>query len=154
MKIIADRHKSFELEELLEKPLFAHLATVENDLPKDTPCWFHWEDGHLWIIGTPSDTFPNRIKQHPKCAIGIIDFNPHTGLVLHAGFRGTATVEPFDEIIANKLLARYLGPNETDWPPRFRQIDRSSVLVKFKPDTVVVRDQSYSLPNDGDVYTF
>ncbi len=28
---------------------------------------------------------------------------------LHAGFRGTATVEPFDKVIDNQLITRYLG---------------------------------------------
>ncbi|SDQ83050.1 pyridoxamine 5'-phosphate oxidase family protein [Virgibacillus salinus] len=143
MKIITNGDRSFDLEKLLAKPLFAHLATVDKDAPSDTPVWFHWEKQQLWIIGTPSDTFPKRIKNNPKCAIGIADFNPKAGLVLHAGFRGTAAVLPFDSTIANRLLSRYLGLDENKWDPRFKNLDKSNVLIRFTPETVVVRDQSY-----------
>ncbi|MFN7249634.1 MAG: pyridoxamine 5'-phosphate oxidase family protein [Anaerobacillus sp.] len=146
MKIIKDKRRSFDLEEFLNKPLFAHLSTVVGDEPRDSPVWFHWEKNELWIIGTSSDTFPKRIKNNPKCAVGIVDFNPKKGLVLHAGFRGTATVEPFVETIANRLLSRYLGADMNGWDPRFRNLDDSNVLIRFVPETVVVRDQSYLEP--------
>jgi len=93
------------LEEFLAKPLFAHLSTVEEDVPKDSPVWFHWEENCLWVIGNSSDTFPLRINKNPECAMGIVDFNCDTGLVLHAGFRGVATVESFDQELAKCLLS-------------------------------------------------
>ncbi|MDQ0252676.1 putative pyridoxamine 5'-phosphate oxidase family protein [Evansella vedderi] len=143
MKIIKNKRWDMDLEEFLKKPLFAHLATAVGDYPRDSPVWFHWEEEKLWIIGTATDTFPKRIKNNPKCAIGIIDFNVETGLVLHVGFRGVATVEPFNTAITNRLLSKYLGPDEKNWDPRFRNLDNSNVLICFVPKTVVVRDQSY-----------
>ncbi|KMJ59863.1 pyridoxamine 5-phosphate oxidase [Bacillus sp. LL01] len=143
MKIIRDKNRSFELDEMLNKPLFAHLATVQDDTPKDSPVWFHWGNNELWIIGTASDTFPKRIQHNPKCAIGIVDFDSTTGKVLHAGFRGTGTVERFDPDIAYKIISKYLGIDETKWDRRFQNLDASNVLINFKPVTVVVRDQSY-----------
>lgn len=146
MKIITDKRRSFDLNDFLTKPLFAHLSTVVEGLPRDSPVWFHWENSELWIIGTSSDTFPDRVKKNPNCAIGIVDFNPKKGLVLHAGFRGLGTVEPFNKTIAHRLLSRYLGPNVNEWDPRFRDLDDSNVLIRFVPETVVVRDQSYLEP--------
>ncbi|MFD2640187.1 pyridoxamine 5'-phosphate oxidase family protein [Piscibacillus salipiscarius] len=145
MKVIKDTRKSFDLEELLSKPLVAHLSTVEEDTPKDSPVWFLWYNNRLWIIGTASDTFPKRIRRNSKCAIGIVDFNQETGSFLHAGFRGRATVETFDRKIANQLLARYLGPEMDQWDRRFKRFDEDNVLICFNPETVVVRDQSYKL---------
>lgn len=144
MKIIKGK-RNFDLHTFLQKPLFAHLATLEGDIPKDSPVWFHWEDGCLWIIGTGADTFPKRINKNPKCAVGIIDFNVESGKVLHAGFRGTGSVEPFNKEMANRLLIRYLGPEEAEWDPRFRNLDKDdgNVLIRIVPETVVVRDQSY-----------
>lgn len=106
--------------------------------------WFHWEDDCIWIIGTPTDTFPLRVGKHPKCSIGIVDFDSTTGKVLHAGFRGKATVEPFNIELAKRLLTKYLGPNEKNWDHRFKDQDHRNVLIRFVPETVVVRDQSYS----------
>ncbi|WP_229721295.1 pyridoxamine 5'-phosphate oxidase family protein [Pontibacillus salipaludis] len=146
MKIIKDTGKSFNLENLLAKPLVAHLSTVVEDAPRDSPVWFYWKDDKIWIIGTASDTFPDRIKENPKCAIGIVDYNQHNGLFLHAGFRGTATVEPFDKVIANQLISRYLGTEIEEWDQRFKNLDNSNTLICFMPETVVVRDQSFVLP--------
>ncbi|MCR8848518.1 pyridoxamine 5'-phosphate oxidase family protein [Rossellomorea sp. SC111] len=143
MDIITDK-KHFDLNEFLKKPLFAHLSTLSKEGPRESPVWFYWENEYLYIIGTPpSDSFPGRIEENPECAIGIVDFDHTTGKVLHAGFRGKATVEPFDKKIATKLLSRYLGSNEENWDPRFQGLGNSNVLIKFAPETVVVRDQSF-----------
>lgn len=148
MKIIMDNNPTFDLDEFLTKPLFAHLSTMVDDAPRDSPVWFHWEQGYLWIIGTPTSSFPKRIKNNPKCAIGIIDFDQLTGKVLHTGFRGSATVEPFNKGIGTRLLSRYLGPVKKEWDPRFRDLDENNVLIRFVPETAVVRDQSYILTAD------
>lgn len=144
MKIIREE-RSFDLDEFLEKPLFAHLSTASSEGPKESPVWFIWEDHCLWMIGTPEDSFPLRIEKEPKCAIGIVDFNPVTGKVWHAGFRGKATVEPFNFDLAKRLFTKYLGSNETTWDPRFRNQDPHNVFIRFVPETVVVRDQSYDV---------
>lgn len=146
MRIIRDTGKSFDLENFLSMPLVAHLSTMAEDSARDSPVWFYWKENKIWIIGTASDTFPDRIRKNPKCAIGIVDFNQDTGLFFHAGFRGEATVEAFEEIIAKKLLSRYLGTEIEKWDSRFKDLDESNVLICFKPETVVVRDQSYVLP--------
>ena len=144
MKIITG-NKGFDLDEFLEKPLFAHLSTLSKEGPRESPVWFYWEDEHIYIIGTPSsDSFPGRIEENPDCAIGIVDLDHTTGKVLHAGFRGYATVESFDKKIATRLLQRYLGPDEDSWDPRFQGLGNSNILIKFSPDTVVVRDQSFT----------
>lgn len=145
MQIIRDKKRSFELEAMLKKPLFAHLATVEGDTPKDSPVWFLWEGNEIWLIGTAKDTFPKRIRNHSKCAIGIVDFESTTGKVHHAGFRGNGFVEHFDSAIAYRIISKYLGEDESKWDPRFQNLDSSNVLVKFIPTTVVVRDQSYHI---------
>lgn len=143
MKII-NENKTFELETLLEKPLFAHLSTVSEEGPRESPVWFHWEDECLWAIGNPGNTFPLRIEAEPNCAVGIVDFDHLTVKVMHAGFRGKATVEPFDTALAERLLSKYLGDNKENWDERFQHQDDENVLIRFVPETVVVRDQSYS----------
>jgi hypothetical protein len=143
MEIIRGK-RSFDLDEFLKKPLFAHLSTVSSECPRESPGFF-WEDKCLWIIGTPGDTFPLRIDNNPKCAIGIVDFDPASGKVLHAGFRGRATVEPFNFDLAKRLFAKYLGSNEKKWDSRFKNQDPKNVFIRFVPETVVIRDQSYNV---------
>ena len=146
MRVICDRPRSVDLDEFLSRPLFAHLATGSQDGPRESPVWFAWEEQVVWIIGSlDTDSFPARVKAEPRCAIGIVDFDPATGLVQHVGFRGRASVESFDPARAKRLLARYLGGDVRGWDPRFRDTlhDASNVFVRFVPETAVARDVSY-----------
>ena len=147
MEIIHDRERAPNLGEFLLRPLFAYLATTSEDGPRDSPVWFLWEDDALWIIGNEkTDTFPKRIQKDPRCAVGIVDFDVQTGLVEHVGMRGRAVVEPFEVGRARTLLRRYLGADESAWDERFKAAltDRDSLLVRFEPQTIVVRDVSYT----------
>jgi hypothetical protein len=160
MKIVPDTGSHFDLateraqalmRDLLSRPLFAHLATACPAGPRESPVWFLWEDEHLWIIGNyRTDTFPGRIESDGRCAIGIVDFDRATGMVQHVGFRGRAHLEPHDEEKVKRLLARYLGEELSKWDARFLEIlgDTDYVLVRFKPETAVVRDQSYVVKKD------
>jgi nitroimidazol reductase NimA-like FMN-containing flavoprotein (pyridoxamine 5'-phosphate oxidase superfamily) len=149
MKIIRDRQRSVDVPEFLSRPLFAFLATVSESGPRVSPVWFLWEDGALWVIGNRrTDTFPARIERDPRCAVAIVDFDRNRGVVHHVGLRGRATVEPFEKERAKQLLARYLGEHEDQWDQvRFKESleDPDNVFVRFEPETVVARDQSYAV---------
>lgn len=161
MKIIAQTGSHFDLDEeaahalmsdLLARPLFAHLATSSEAGPRESPVWFLWEDSALWIIGNyRTDSFPKRIERDPRCAIGIVDFDASTGLVQHVGLRGRAALQPHDEERIKRLLSRYMGELET-WDSRFVEIlgDTDYIFIRFEPETVVVRDQSYQMKNPNE----
>jgi hypothetical protein len=146
MDLIHDRSRTVDLEEFLSRVLFAHLASASEEGPRESPVWFLWEDGAVWIIGSlGDDSFPRRIEREPRCAIGIVDFDRERGLVHHVGMRGRASIEPFDRDRATRLLRRYLGERIEAWDRRFRDTpeDPDNVLIRFDPDTIVARDQSY-----------
>ncbi len=148
MHIIRDRPRDMDLDAFLARPLFAHLATASPDGPRESPVWFLWEDAALWIIGSRrDDTFPARLDREPACALGIVDFEPTRGLVQHVGVRGRAVVVPFDRERARRLLRRYIGTDEARWNPRFRATldDAANILIRVIPETVVVRDVSYTI---------
>src|SRR5262249_42710037 len=87
-KVSAGEHEIFDLDEFLSRPLYAHLAHNSDEGPRESPVWFHWDGQALWIIG--GTTFPENLKRDPRCAIGIVDWDPATGLSHHVGFRGKA----------------------------------------------------------------
>lgn len=160
MKIVRQTGSHFDLgdegarrllADILSRPLFAHLATASDEGPRESPVWFLWEEGALWVIGNYStDTFPKRIEREPRCAVGIVDFDAATGLVQHAGFRGRARLTPHDPARMERLLTRYMGERDA-WDTRFVEIldDADYIFVRFEPETVVVRDQSYELKKEG-----
>src|SRR5262245_11169228 len=100
----------FDLEEFLSRPLHAHLAHNSDQGPRESPVWFHWDGHAVWIIGGTS--FPANLKRDPRCALGIVDWDPATGLSHHVGTRGKAEVLPFDRAMARTILRRYFGPDE------------------------------------------
>ena len=76
-----------------------------------------------------------------------MDWEPATGLSHHVGMRGTAEVLPFDRAMARIVFRRYFGPDEGDWDARFNYEatgeEAGRTMVRFTPEAVVVRDQSY-----------
>jgi hypothetical protein len=144
-KVTAGGGEVFDLGEFLSRPLYAHLAHSSEQGPRESPVWFHWDGQAVRIIGGTS--FPANLRRDPRCALGIVDWDPASGLSHHVGMRGRAEVLPFDRGMAKTIFRRYFGPDEGDWDPRF---DYASIgeepgltMVRFTPETVVVRDQSY-----------
>lgn len=141
-----------DLDAFFERRLMAHLTTVSNDgAPRHSPVWFLREDGHLWILANRAErTFPDRIDREPRCAVGLVDFDPSTGRLHHVGLRGRATVEPLDPDRAERLLRRYFRADKEAWNlDRFgdpREWGDEMVFVRFTPSSVVARDQSYAPP--------
>ena len=134
----------FDINDVLSKPVFAHLATASPDGPRESPLWFLWEDDSLWFIGASSDSFPKRIQADGRCAVGIIDFDLNAGHLRHVGFRGNAVVEKIDGERLLRFLHRYIGsPNQ--WNKDFKKniIDSLDLMIRFVPTSIVARDQSY-----------
>jgi hypothetical protein len=144
-KVSTGGGKIFDLDEFLARPLYAHLAHSSEQGPRESPVWFHWDGRAVWIIGGTS--FPANLRRDPRCALGIVDWDPTSGLSHHVGMRGKAEVLPFDLAMAKIIFARYFGQDESDWDPRFDYSsggDESALtMVRVTPETVVVRDQSY-----------
>ncbi|WP_394844162.1 pyridoxamine 5'-phosphate oxidase family protein [Pendulispora brunnea] len=135
----------FDVDAVLKRPLMAHLATASTAGACDSPVWFLWEEGAIWLVGTSNDSFPKRLRANPKCAIGVVDFDLERGVLLHVGMRGCAEVLPIDRNRLHRLLRRYLGNDPRGWGETFRTtvIEPLDLMVRFVPETVVARDQSY-----------
>src|SRR5215831_1175818 len=135
----------FDVNEFLRQPLFAHLATASPDGPRESPVWFLWEAGELWLVGNQRDSFPKRIRAEPRCAVGIVDFDSARGRLRHVGIRGIGSVEALDHGRLYRFLARYLGKDQAASNPRFRVriIDSLELMVRIQPVSIVARDQSY-----------
>lgn len=140
------------IDTVLELPLFCYLATIsEEGDPRVSPLWYHWEDEKMWILGDVEKTYTTRIERHPRTAVAVMDFDPHEARVRHIGMRGVSTLEPLDGDIAERKLTRYLGENKEKWDPMFHNLDPDRWrFIKFDPETVVARNQSYipSLPSE------
>lgn len=87
------------------------------------------------------------MRRYSQTTIGIVDFDPTIGRVEHVGMRGDTTLEPYDSALAKRLFRKYLGEGQVAWRKMFVCFDtRNDRLIKFTPETVVVRDQSHPSP--------
>jgi PPOX class probable F420-dependent enzyme len=71
-----------EAKQLIDRPNFAHLATLMPDgSPSATPVWIGREGEHL-VICTSDDSLKGRnTKRDPRVALSIVDFsNPYEEL--------------------------------------------------------------------------
>lgn len=104
----------FGLDEFLERPLFAHLATGSADGPRESPVWFLRKRGAIWLIGSSNDSFPKRIVTEPRCAVGLVDFDLARGFLQHVGMRGEAHVCPRTTISYTDCYVATLVTNRRD----------------------------------------
>jgi hypothetical protein len=137
--------KDFEIENVLSKPLMAHLSTVEDGAPRDSPVWFLWEDSSLWIFGTSKDSFVKRLQAEPKCAAGIVEYDLEKGILKHVGIRGIASISNCDKGRLMRFVAKYLGENKQNWNPWFVEnvVDPLDVMIRIVPKSVVAKNVSF-----------
>jgi len=139
------KQKDFEFNLVLQKPLMAHLSTVEMDEPRDSPVWFLWEEETIWVFGTSGDSFIKRLQQEPRCALGIVDFDLDKGVLKHVGIRGISYVESVDPNRLLRFVSKYLGDDKEKWNEWFVKniVDPLDVMVKITPKSMVAKDVSF-----------
>lgn len=139
------KQQDFEFNIVLEKPLIAHLSTVEDGEPRDSPVWYIWEDDCVWIFGNSKDSFVRRLKKDPLCAVGIVDFDLDKGILRHVGIRGTSYLEDINSARLSRFISKYLGNNAEQWNAWFIKsiVDPLDVMVKIVPKSMVAKDVSF-----------
>lgn len=140
--------RPFDPAEVLARPLMAFLGSATDDgAPRIAPVWFLWEDGALWMPGTAGGSSVARIAHDPRVSVEIVDYDNPGGVLRHLGLRGRASVEPMEADRFARLLARYLG-EEDSWNPWFidriaRLDDPAGRLIRLDPDSIFTNDVSY-----------
>jgi PPOX class probable F420-dependent enzyme len=111
LSVIPDSHL-----DLLERPLYAHLATIRPDgTPQVNPMWFLWDGEHLFFTNTKTRYKYRNVTVNPEVAISIVDpEHPYRYLEV----RGTVDRIDADPTGAFFLtLAERYGMHLADPPP-------------------------------------
>lgn len=137
--------KDFEIDDVLSKPLMAHLSTVTDGEPRDSPVWFLYEESSLWIFGTEKDSFIKRLRRSPRCAVGIVEFDLDQGILKHVGIRGASTILPIDQDRLYRFVSKYLGNNRDEWNRWFLTniVDPLNAMVQIAPVSIVTKNVSF-----------
>ena len=124
---IPDTHK-----DLLQKPAFANLATLNPDgSPQVTPVWFEY-DGSTIIINTARGRVKDRnLQREPRVALTIVDpENPYR----YVGIQGRVTdmTENGADAGIDKLAKKDLGKDKYPW----KSANEVRVIVRIAPEKV------------------
>ncbi len=98
-----------EVQSLLSRPNFAHLATLMPDgSPNVTPVWIGVEGDHL-VICTGEDSLKARnLRRNPRLGLSVVDFhNPYEEVQIRGRvveFRDDSKLETMD-----KVSHKYIG---------------------------------------------
>jgi hypothetical protein len=141
---------TFDPQALLQMPLMANLATMSADGPRNSPVWFIWEDGAIWMLGDSGGSAVKRLHADPRCAVELVHFNRDKGHLLHLGLRGSASIAPMDAERFRRLLDRYLGEDRSRWNAWFVENvalidDPSGRWIRVQPASVYTNNVSYFL---------
>lgn len=111
--------------DLLERPLFGHLATVgPGGRPQVTPVWLLWDGEHLRFTTTTDRQKCRNVRRDPSVAISVNDPDrPYRYLEVRGSIEG---VEPDPEGAFFDVLARRYG---LAYEPPVGDADRRVVLV-------------------------
>lgn len=137
--------RDFNVSDVLNKPLMAHLSTTNKGEPRDSPVWFLWEDDCIWVFGTEKDSFVQRLREDPRCAVGVVDFDLDKGILKHVGVRGLATINMVDKGRLNRFVAKYLGSDisgRNDWFLT-NVVEPLNAMVKIISKSVVAKNVSF-----------
>ncbi len=118
--------------DLLERPTFAHLATVRPDgSPQSSVMWFDWDGSRLRMTHTKTRQKFANLTNEPRVAVSIAD--PDDGYRF-VEVRGTVeSIEDDDEVASfYKSLQHRYGQ---DYEIRDADV---RIIVTIKPETFVV----------------
>jgi PPOX class probable F420-dependent enzyme len=128
------------LHDLLERPLLARLATIDDDgYPAVVPVWFEWANGAFWIVARARAAYLTNLSRRPLVGLSIVDDrDPDRRLQV----RGRATLAtPAAPLagavldLARRLAERYEGRDGLAYIERSRTWPR--VLVRIDPQRIV-----------------
>jgi PPOX class probable F420-dependent enzyme len=118
--------------DLLKKPAFANLATLNADgSPQVTPVWVDFDGTHVIVNTARGRVKTKNLARNPRVALSIADpENPYRYL----GIQGHVTemTETGGDAHIDKMAKKYLGKDS--YP--FRTPGEVRVIVKIAPDKV------------------
>ncbi len=127
MKSIPESHA-----DILDKPSFAHLATLMSDgSPHSAPVWIDTDEGYLVINSAEGRLKDRNVRRDPRVAISLTDpENPYRSLAIR-GRVVKITKEGADDHI-DRMAKKYMG---VDTYP-YRTPSEVRVLYYIEPEKV------------------
>jgi PPOX class probable F420-dependent enzyme len=117
-----------DLDDLLERPLLAVLATrrADGELLL-SPVWHRWRDGGFDVVTSADDVKMRHLRADPRANIVVCEHErPYRGLEV----RGRAVLEPADHETVRDIAVRYLGVEEGE---KYVAGGSDDTLIRLEP---------------------
>lgn len=117
--------------DLLERPLFAHLATVRPDgSPQSSVMWFAWDGTHIRLTHTKTRQKFANLSREPRVAISIADPDDGYRFLEVRGTVESITDDTADAEFYKSLQHRY----GMDYPVNDADV---RVIIAIRPDRYI-----------------
>ncbi len=125
------------LNQRLQAPLLARLATSRANQPHVVPVWFLWDGESLWISAFTSTRKVRELQANPLCSI-VIDVAPSGTENWGVIFEGQADLVteplPLVQEMTTRIYTRYLGPEGVLAPdPQSWIHSPENLVIKLAP---------------------
>ena len=99
-----------EVRRLMDRPNYAHLATLMPDgAPHSVPVWIVIEGDHLAILTGPGSRKARNIERDPRVAISLVDVDqPHMSVLIRGQVVELVDGDRAWEII-DRISQKYIG---------------------------------------------
>ena len=117
-----------DLDELLERPLVAVLATyrASGDVLL-SPVWHRWRDGSFDVVTGEDDVKARHLLEDPRASIVVFEHTPpYRGMEI----RGRVMLGRADANDVRDIAVRYLGANEGG---RYADRGYDDTLIRLEP---------------------
>jgi hypothetical protein len=130
----------------LQRPLLARVAT---DGPTIRPLWFLYDEPNFYWLTDTANVLHRKVVAGERLALVVDTCDLETGEVVHVRAHGFAEIMPVDRDRAMRKFARYLGPDEAGWDPRFiPSLELPTTrMCRFTPSSIEAADVSFSVHN-------
>jgi PPOX class probable F420-dependent enzyme len=121
---------------LLERPVIAHLATIDDEgRPQITPIWIDHDGNDIVFNTAEGRAKSNNIRNHPVVGISVVNpEDPYAGVVSVRGRVTDITTDGADEHI-DALAKKYMGLDS--YP--LRQEGEVRIKVRVAPEHVLMQ---------------
>lgn len=137
-------HDAVDIDELLARPLVARVAT---NGPTLRPVWYLYEPPAFYWLTDTTNVLHEKVLAGERLVIVVDDCDLRTGEVVHVRAQGFGEIVPVDRDRAMRKLARYIGPDESAWDPRFEASLRlpTTRMCRLAPDRIEAGDASFRI---------
>ena len=117
-----------DLDDLLERPLLAVLATRRADGEVLlSPVWHRWRDGGFDVVTGADDVKVRHLRDDPRASIVVCEHaRPYRGIEV----RSRAVLEPADPETVRDIAVRYLGVEEGE---KYIAEGSDDTLIRLEP---------------------